>query len=692
MCFGWTYICWECGRIEYSIREHCGESQPFPAWHHVNGHTDRNTTCADCLRRQERALLEESIQIARQHESKFAVKDFIHGERQTYLTDQEIFQRSRDVLNAYSRNERLHPFTEQHIARAREAIEAETENLDMNIRAGLLNCFDDMVRRQSEIDATGRAITDIDRINSYDAIQGQMNFDVAQAEIQASREPFRRSRSPSQERPGLGMARGPPRSPTRDRGPPGQRAQQIPAPHGFSSFILRYYQENPRPADEDAAFAPEAVLLADAEHYLESLAVGTEHFNSFLERFAITRLEDMRTFDFIPMPNPAGLVATFRQWLGNQRELLSLIRRGDDRSVDAWLQAIYLYAGYLGDNLALVPKHLNAFVRARRELADSERRLYNTFYPTRLVHSRDMGDTPGRVEPPAIVLSFYEWVRIEYADRTVRRAENIFDALGQDMAGYERYLQRTATNSQLNPFQLLRTGVADNTFEFTPALPRIPSLLDWLNRTNERRRRCTRSRRYVDLVVTDILGDYAINVLRNLRFNVPPEILLDWETAETQYAEENRRQMYGFTRGSLSPVVEPLRESRNVIRDLVYNSAEYWALSPANPVMHETRSSRSFLRRCIATEQGPSPEQWRIIGEHMAQAQTILREEGERRNEGWINERARNPVPRTPQTIDGDASTVTDSPLQRQQGRFPPLGDPNFPLDQHPDSDNDFPL
>jgi hypothetical protein len=103
MCFGRTYICRVGGKVEYSIRpdESCGEVFSFPSWHHVTGYTDRNTTCEDCLLREEQALLEESRRIAQQHESKMAVKEFMHGQRPAPLTDQEAFQRSRDVLMAY---------------------------------------------------------------------------------------------------------------------------------------------------------------------------------------------------------------------------------------------------------------------------------------------------------------------------------------------------------------------------------------------------------------------------------------------------------------------------------------------------------------------------------------------------------------------------------------------------------------
>ena len=635
------------------------------------------------------------------------MKAFLHGERPTHLTDQEIFLRSRDVLNAYSNGERLHPFAEQHIAQARQAIEDETETLAMHLRVGLLNRFDDMVRRQSEIDATGRAITDVDRINAYDAIQHQMAFDLAQAEVQGRRAPLTRPRSPPRERPRPGMTRTEPPRPSRSRSPPRgrpgprmarasagrERTQRPPAPPGFNSFVLRYYEENPRPADEDAALAPESILLADVENYIDSLAAGTEtfgteHLERFQDLFFNTRTQDMRNFDFIPEPNTGGLVSSFRQWLSTEPLRASVIQQEGDRSVDTWLQAIYLYAQHLNGGLAPVPEHLEAFVRVRQELAESERLRYGEFVPSTLVRSLDNGNTRGGTGPPEIILSFQEWVRRELADPRIRRSDVPWESLTQDMNGYESYLERRSGVSEQNLFRLLRASVMDTPLEYTPALSRIPSFQAFLNSRNEPRR----GRGEGDLSAMDIVGEYTTNVIRHPRYNVPSEILLEWETTITQHMEENRRQLYGHPRGSFSPMVERLRETRNAVRDLIYASVEYWPLSPTNPVIQVTRSLWSFLGHYIATEEEPSPEQWRRISELIAQAQKIDREEGQRQNEGWINEMARNPIPRTPQTVDGDASTVTESPPQRQQRHFPPWGAPNFPSDPHSGSDDGFPL
>ncbi|KAE9372507.1 hypothetical protein N431DRAFT_558327 [Stipitochalara longipes BDJ] len=655
MCFGTTHVCRVCANIEYSIipEEHCGESYLFPSWHHVTGYTDRNWTCDQCLLREERALVEESQRIARQHESKLAMKEFMHGERQTHLTDQEVFQRSRDVLMAYSRGERLHPFAQQHIASARRAIEDAMANLsNIQIWAAILNRFDDMVERQEEIDATGRAITDEDRINSYDAIQHQ----------------------PIQE---IGAT-------------PPQPAHRTSAPRGFNSFVRTYYEEHTRPAEENAGLAPEAFLVEDVQNYIgfldRSTGFGRQDFDRFTQLVFNTRTEDMRNFDFVPAGNPDRLVPTFREWLNTQLRLLALIQEEQDASIDAWLEALRGYGDYLQDALAPEPAaaHLNAFIVARQQIADTERRLYDEFRPSRDLRSRESGSRPNETEIIAEHLSFQDWVRSEWAYATTQRSPIILTALDEDLDGYDRYLRRRGAVLRLIAFRKLRSSVTDSIFEFTPAHPGAPSLLNWLTETNERRRR----RGQAELSGMPAFLGYVANVLR--RTNAPQEVLSDWDVVLTHYAEENRREMYGNARGSYSRVVEALRAARNTGRDLVYASLEFWRPSQTNPVFnpvfHATRRIRPFLRRSITIEEEPSPEQWQRVREILVQAQTLLREEEERRQEEWIIEMARAAIPRTPQTIDEAASTVTDSPPQRQQRYHLPPGSPQY------GPDDDFPF
>ncbi|PMD39323.1 hypothetical protein L207DRAFT_530745 [Hyaloscypha variabilis F] len=585
-----------------------------------------------------------------------AVKEFMHGERPTPLTDQEALQRSRDVLMAYSRCERLHPFADQHIARARRTIQAATGTFDMQIGVGILNRFDDMVQSQRQIDSTGRAMTDMDRINSYDAIQNQVDFEAVQEEA--------RNGPPQPPRRGT-----PVDSPllrrTRTTSP--QQETQRSTPRGFNSFVRRYNEERPRPAGE----AADAILIADAQHYLNFLTRSPEHLDRFAELFASTRAEDMDNFDFFPVPSPGNLVFTFRQWLSNQRELLAAIQTPNFQSLDAWVEALHRYGTYLQTGLAPLPEHSVAFIAVRQQIADSERRLYDEFRPSRDMRSREIapsGSVPDDIVPPVVVLSFRDWVRRAFADPTTRRGNVPSTALDQDLNGYDLYLRQQVAVLQLNEFRSLRSSVTNSAFEFTPAIAGVPSLLTWLAETNESRQR----RGLGELSGTEALEGYASNVVQHPRYGVPKEVLQDWQVAETYYAEENRRQMYGYPRGSYSPLVERLREARNTFRDLVYSSFEYWILTGPNPVVYETRTIRPFLRRHIATEEDPSAKEWRRLREHLLQAQRLLLEESNRQQEEGINERLRNPVPRTPQTVDEDTSTVNNSPPRQRHIRGPP--------------------
>lgn len=91
MCFGTTFICPRCGKIEYSIHPDliCGENQPFPAWHHVTGRTYNDLVCEACIREEEEALAEERRQIAQDSARAMAVKEYYRGQRATPFTDEE---------------------------------------------------------------------------------------------------------------------------------------------------------------------------------------------------------------------------------------------------------------------------------------------------------------------------------------------------------------------------------------------------------------------------------------------------------------------------------------------------------------------------------------------------------------------------------------------------------------------------
>jgi len=225
------------------------------------------------------------------------------------------------------------------------------------------------------------------------------------------------------------------------------------------------------------------------------------------------------------------------------------------------------------------------------------------------------------------------------------------DALEADMNGYDRYLQENGSQKQLNGFRMLRTNVTNSVFDFTPSHRGVSaSFLNWLPEANRQRRR----RDEVECTRSEALQHYDTEVVRE----APEEVSWDWERVVTHHWEENRRMMYGHQRGSYSQLIEGLRTARNTAREVVWASLAYGS----NAVSDRTRLTTRLLRRLIAKEQRPTPQQWNTIHAALQNAESWLVRLEERAREERVNEMARVEIPRTPRPVDDDASTVSRSP------------------------------
>ncbi|PMD12145.1 hypothetical protein NA56DRAFT_713479 [Hyaloscypha hepaticicola] len=166
MCIGVTSICSICGGGKYSIHPdlRCDEAQPFPAWHVVRGPVYRNRQCESCVRSEQEAMREEGALIAQHTARAIAVKQYLRGERPTPFTDEACRERenerARHLWAEYLANRRLHPFTVESIAHTIEMIRVETGPFLHNpVIATIPQRFAECVRRQEEVDGTGREIT-----------------------------------------------------------------------------------------------------------------------------------------------------------------------------------------------------------------------------------------------------------------------------------------------------------------------------------------------------------------------------------------------------------------------------------------------------------------------------------------------------------------------------------------------------
>ncbi|KAH8786373.1 hypothetical protein F5882DRAFT_496039 [Hyaloscypha sp. PMI_1271] len=647
MCLGTTFICPRCGKREYSIHPDldCGENQPFPAWHHVRGRTYNDLVCEACIREEEEALAEEHRQIAQDSARAMAVKEYYRGQRPTPYTDEEArgieLQRSSENSRAHSEGRRLHPFTTALIPRTVESIRIQTAAFpDDQIMQSIPDRFAESLRRQAEIDTTGRAITNEDRLYSYTAVRllldTQTRLLEAQEPLPAPLSPARRARSSW--------------------------------PIGFQTFTTRHHQENP-PDHEANALSPEVDLLEDVQRYIQYLSnprYGRGHLSRFNDLFFSAQTTDTRNFDFVPGPNPGILVPTFREWITSEPSLLNAIQAEDENLMGAWTATMVGYTTYLAEGLATAV-HFEAFVDRREEIADANRRQFNQFRPTPNFGSSRTGNRADDSGEPDI-LSFHQWVVNDYMHPRHDRPQHVRDLLEWDLDGYERWLRVNGSPRQISDFRILRADVDSRVFDFTPAPPDSPSFLTWLAEAIRGRRR----RGNAEMIRREALRRYYREVVRDST----PEAYFDWTASLTLYYEENRREIYGNSRGAYSQIIEDLRAARDRLRELVLLSLTYWPEEP-NPLYEETLTTRLLLRGFIATEHRPSAPVWDGINGTIRRAQRMLDEAEAREQEERINEMARNVIPGTPQTVDEDASTVCSSP-PHGQGR---QRSPHFWLD-----------
>ncbi len=303
------------------------------------------------------------------------------------------------------------------------------------------------MRRQEEIDDTGREITLDDWSHSYRSIQ--IDLAITPRSLPAS--PAAATAAAGQ-RPGL--------------------------PSSFRSFTTRQ-RENDQAQQPQNVLSPELDLLTDVNRYTEYINDGTRFGQGWFQRFAALyadiRYDDIRRFDFVP----GGRIQSFRKWLDGQAERLAeLDAEVPEPPVSAWLDSIIGYAAYLSQQEDATPDQFRAFIDSRRVVAASDRQRLNEFRPTPSFH------TPGPAAENEMPLSFRQWVVREYQDDSVlpwsRTPE---EALTEDMDFYERYLHANGTQLQLDGFRLLRTNVSYNrvrlvivTFRliFPPHLPLHP--------------------------------------------------------------------------------------------------------------------------------------------------------------------------------------------------------------------------
>jgi hypothetical protein len=448
-------------------------------------------------------------------------------------------------------------------------------------------------------------------------------------------------------------------------------------PLSFRDYTTWYHQNNPQQL-QDHPLMPEVDLFHDADRYHEYLnntTFGREPFDRFDSAFYAGRTRDVRSFEFIPDPNPGNLIQSFLGWLHSQEELHDRIRESiAEDMVLIWLrEAILGYGDYLDTDGAASHEHLLAFAAARRSIADNERQALNavSLQSLRPAYSN-----------PRSVRSFYRWAITRYREPTRNMNNSIEHALEADLDGYDQYLEQHATKSQVNDFRRRRDEVANTPYDFVPFDPRVPSYQTWRRLEDERRRRTGEA-----LLASreQILLLYEEQIIAR----AAEEIYFDFRLSLDSYYEENRRVLYGYDRDAHSPMIERLRGARRDVQDMVMTSDHVWPRDN-NPIRQRLEEVNRLFTMRIAMDQEPTREQWGFINASIRVADEIMQEaiawEGENVNwreiqEGLEGER----TPRPPTVVDPFESEAERTPMRERRdffGRRSP----------ETESEDDFPL
>jgi hypothetical protein len=257
-------------------------------------------------------------------------------------------------------------------------------------------------------------------------------------------------------------------------------------------------------------------------------------------------------------------------------------------------------------------------------------------------------------------LNFRQWVVREYQDDFVLAwSRSPEEALAEDMDFYERYLQANGTQQQLDEFRLLKANVAHNIFSFTPPpSAQRPSFRTWFETENQDRQGVGER----EMTLREGLQAYPIEV------QLSPEEENDYTSARDHHFEENRRQMYGFARGSYSPATEELRAARNTVQQLRLDSLLYWPNDECghedqNPILQPLVHVNQALQSFIAMEEPPPDEVWNDIFSEIRRAESLIADAECRARDEVVDEMARTAMRRALETDNEDASTMTSSPV-----------------------------
>jgi hypothetical protein len=698
--------------------------------------------CGGCREESQRNEERELEENTRQHRRAKALLEYLEGRRPHPHTDEEVERNNAQIRGRqneeYAAGRRLFPgWTGEHIQQLRDnCLQTAQLHPDDSVLARRPALLDECLRRQMEIDETGRDITEDDRRYNFANVVAGTVVEAQEPTQQYFRVHIMSREEEEQMYADQASTGSPPYSPI--------SSSEFTFQNELRLLSFPEYTNQSELEREGEPLSAEAALFRNVGEYLSYLEdqrdVESELF-TFTRLFQRIRGSEHEWFDFtVPEAQP-GLPLTFRRWLNSREPSFAVAQSQGDYQVgdhhEIWWRMMNEYEDYWRGIIFDYEYHLRmygnqeqvtAFLASRESLAANDRKELDG--RPRLDHAyaespesgwrelnldeveerqheswEDVGDMDDHDEyengtlyeqmleegelwqnrgtnheSEAPELSFFQWTMMQYDARDPSiplQLRSTYDAFVHDLNEYRGYLEVNGTAVQLEDFviRVERTVHAD--FEFVPprSEPQLDSFVDW----------------YELWPLRTELGQ-GLSAIVAYRFHLHSsqnqEAMRDFDLAVEPHLEAARRELYGLPQERHLDLHAWIQNGRDAVRCHI-QEVNHYDLPINQDLAARLHHHIAVFQDLLARQQGPTDQQETEIRTSMDMVAALLvqrQEEVQRRLELRLEEDRIHELQLTSlrQRVLGDASPQSPAGMLISVDEF-------FGLvyDMEPDEDNE---
>jgi hypothetical protein len=663
MCFGTTFKYRCCGRKDYLIKQSgaCDDLGLDCAGHRVRGYKRRRVMGGGCREESQRNEERELEENTRRHCRAKALLEYLEGRRPLPRTDEEVERNNAQIRGhqneEYAAGRRLFPgWTGEHIQQLRDnyrqTAQLHPDDLVLARRPAL---FDECLRRQIEIDTTGRAITEDDRPYNFVDVVAGTTVEAQEPTQQYFRIHIMSRQEEEQMYADQASTGSPPYSPISSSEFTFQSELRL---LSFPEFTNLSNVER-----EGDQLSTESGLIRDVGEYMSYLEDQRDvesELVTFARHFQIIRASERQWFDFTAPEAQPGLPLSFRRWLSSREPSFAVAQSQEDYQVgdrqEIWWRMMNEYEDYWRGIIFDYEYHLRmfgnqeqviAFLASRESLAANDRRELDgrprldhayaespesgwlelnldeveerqheswedvgmedhdesengILYEQMLEEGEIWQNRGTNHESEAPELSFFQWTMMQYDARDPSiplQLRSTYDAFVHDLNEYRGYLEINGTAVQLEDFviRVERTVHAD--FEFVPprSEPQLDSFVDW----------------YESWPLRTELGQ-GLSAIVAYRFHLyssqNQEDMRDFDIAVEPHLEAARRELYGLPLERHLDLHAWIQNGRDAVRCHIQEVDRY-DLPINQDLAGRLHQHIALFQDLLARQQGPTDQQ-----------------------------------------------------------------------------------